>query len=183
MYEYPHTIENGHGERLTFHRRLSTPTGERVEGDNVVKPGAGPPMHVHYFQEEGFTVVQGRLGYQLHGGEPTYASVGESVVFPAGIAHKFWNAGNDELKCHAYIAPPDNLEFFLGGVFDAQKRGRNGRPDLFDAAFLAWRYRREYRMLDIPAFVQTYVFPIVVVIGSLLGKYRKFANAPAPRTK
>jgi hypothetical protein len=49
MYNYPHTIENGHGEQLTFTRRVSTPQGERVEGNNVVKPGAGPPMHNHLF--------------------------------------------------------------------------------------------------------------------------------------
>lgn len=181
MYEYPHTIENGRGEQLTFRRRVQTPDGERVEGDNVVKPGAGPPFHSHFFQEEGFTVTQGRLGYQLLGGEPHYASAGESVVFPAGIAHRFWNAGNDDLMCDAYVMPPDNIEFFLTSIFDAQKRGRNGRPDLFDAAFLAWKYRSEYRMYELPAFVQKVVFPVVVLVGILLGKYRKYANAPASR--
>ena len=181
MYEYPHTIENGHGEQLTFRRRVQTPAGERVEGDNVVKPGAGPPMHSHFFQEEGFTVTQGRLGYQLQGGEPHYASVGQNVVFPAGVAHKFWNAGNDDLKCNAYVTPPDNIEFFLTSIFDAQKRGKNGRPEIFDAAYLAWRYRTEYRMHDLPAFIQNFVFPAVVLIGTVLGKYRKFANAPVPR--
>jgi quercetin dioxygenase-like cupin family protein len=90
LYSYPHTIENGHGERLTFYRRVDTPHGIRVEGDNLVKPGSGPPLHSHRFQEEGFTVVQGRIGYQLQGGAPKFAEAGESVVFPAGVAHRFW---------------------------------------------------------------------------------------------
>jgi quercetin dioxygenase-like cupin family protein len=182
MYKYPHTIENGHGEQLTFMRRVTTPQGERVEGHNVVKPGAGPPMHVHYFEEEGFTVVQGRLGYQRPGQPPQYAEVGEVAVFPPGVAHKFWSAGDVDLKCSAYIAPPGNIEFFLTEMFDAQKRGKNGRPELFDAAFLIWRYRREYTMLEIPLFVQRTIFPLIVLIGTLLGKYRKFSNAPKPRT-
>ena len=182
-YPYPHTIENGHGEKLTFRRRVQTPAGERVEGDSEVGPGAGPPLHSHQFQEEGFTVVRGRLGYQLQGGEPKYAGVGESVVFPAGVAHKFWNAGSDVLECNAYVMPPDNIEYFLAAVFDAQKRGRDGRPEMFDAAYLARRYRSEYTMHEIPAFVQKAILPLVVLVGTLLGKYRKFADAPAPRLR
>jgi quercetin dioxygenase-like cupin family protein len=181
MYKYPHTIENGHGEQLSFYRRVASPARERVEGDNVVKPGAGPPMHCHHFQEEGFTVKQGRLGYQVQGQEPKFAEVGDSVVFPAGVAHRFWNAGDVDLKCSAYICPPDNLEFFLTNIFDAQKRGKDGRPELFDAAFLAHRYRSEYTMHGIPVLVQKIMFPVIVMIGTLLGKYRKFKDAPEPR--
>ena len=181
MYDYPHTIENGQGERLTFRRRVRTPAGERVEGDNLVQPGAGPPMHSHSFQEEGFTVVQGRLGYQLLGGSPQYAKAGESAVFPPGVPHRFWNAGDSDLICEAYCCPPDNIEFFLTSMFDAQKRGKRGRPEFFDAAFLAWRYRSEYTLFDIPRLVQKIAFPAIVLVGTLLGKYRKFAQAPEPR--
>ena len=31
-YTYPHTIENGAGERLTFVRRVEDPAGDRLEG-------------------------------------------------------------------------------------------------------------------------------------------------------
>ena len=51
-FTYPHTIDNGAGERLTFLRRVPTDRGERLEVENVVGPGAGPPMHVHHYQEE-----------------------------------------------------------------------------------------------------------------------------------
>jgi hypothetical protein len=44
-YSYPHTIDNGGGERLTFLRRVQGPHGERLEVENTVAPGAGPPMH------------------------------------------------------------------------------------------------------------------------------------------
>ena len=42
-YAYPHTLENGAGERLTFLRRVPGTTGDRLEVENVVEPGAGPP--------------------------------------------------------------------------------------------------------------------------------------------
>ncbi len=49
-YSYPHTVENGAGERITFVRRVLDPAGDRLEVENVVMPGSGPPMHVHYYQ-------------------------------------------------------------------------------------------------------------------------------------
>jgi hypothetical protein len=59
---------------------------------------------------------------------------------------------------------------------------RNGgtRPSAFDAAFLTRRYRSEFAMVEIPAVVQRVVFPLQVMAGRLLGRYRKFADAPEP---
>ncbi|HEX4991885.1 MAG TPA: hypothetical protein VFV45_01530 [Rubrobacteraceae bacterium] len=71
-YTYPHIIENGAGERITFVRRIQDSSGDRLEGENLVKPGSGPPMHVHYYQEEALTVRQGRLGYQRPGEPPRF---------------------------------------------------------------------------------------------------------------
>ena len=61
-YSYPHTIENGAGEQLTFIAIKQGPDGEYLEVENQVSPGAGPPMHVHFKQEESLTVVKGRIG-------------------------------------------------------------------------------------------------------------------------
>ena len=51
---------------------------------------------------------------------------------------------------------------------------------MFEAAYLIRRYRSEFVMLEIPALVQRLVFPILVTIGTLLGKYRRYADAPEP---
>jgi mannose-6-phosphate isomerase-like protein (cupin superfamily) len=179
-YNYPHTIDNGAGERLTFLRRVPGRTGDRIEGENLVAPGKGPVMHVHHRQEEGFTVLEGRLGYQRLGEPVSYAGPGESVAFPPGVPHKFWNAGSGTLRCAAYIEPADNLEYFLSGIFAAQRRRGGDRPALFDAAFLARRYRSEFAMVEIPSVVQRVLFPLVVAVGHLLGRYDHFAGAPEP---
>ena len=42
------------------------------------------------------------------------------------------------------------------------------------------RYRNEFGMLEIPMAVQRFVFPVLVAIGRLLGKYRRYADAPEP---
>src|SRR5688500_17719278 len=97
IYTYPHTIENGAGERMTFLRRVQGPDGERLEVENRVSPGSGPPMHIHHLQEEAITVLEGRIGYQWPGEEPRFAGPGETITFHAGEAHKFWNDGDGEL--------------------------------------------------------------------------------------
>jgi quercetin dioxygenase-like cupin family protein len=175
-FSYPHTIDNGAGERLTFLRRI----GDRLEVENVVKPGSGPPMHVHHHQQEALTVEQGRIGYQRPGEPAQFAGTGETIVFEPGEAHRFWNAGQDDLRCTGYIQPADNVEYFLTAIY-ASQRESGGRPGPFDAAFLTRRFRSEFAMAEIPALVQRLVFPLLETVGRLLGKYRKYADAPQPR--
>lgn len=179
-YTYPHTIENGAGERLTFLRLVPGPTGDRLEVENVVKPGDGPPMHTHHRQVEALTVEEGRIGYQRLGEAPQYAGPGETVVFKAGEAHKFWSAGDVDLRCTGYIEPADNVEYFLTALFESQRQHGGGRPGPLDAAYLVRRYRSEFSMAEIPAMVQRFVFPVLVLIGTMLGRYRKYADAPEP---
>jgi quercetin dioxygenase-like cupin family protein len=179
-YTYPHTIENGAGERLTFVRKVAGTTGDRLEGENVAQPGAGPPMHAHHLQEEVLTVRDGRLGYQRLGKPPQFAGPGETVTFGPGEAHKFWNAGEAELWCTGYIEPAYNVEYFLTEMFASMQRSGAGRPDPFDAAFLATRYRSEFEVLEIPAAVRRIVFPVLVAVGRLLGRYERYADAPPP---
>jgi uncharacterized cupin superfamily protein len=179
-YAYPHTIDNGAGERITFLQRVPGPGGDRLEVENVVTARSGPPMHVHHHQEEGLTVQQGRMGYQRPGEPAQFAGPGGTVVFKAGEAHKFWNAGEDELRCTGYVEPADNLEYFLTELYASMKQSGKARPDPFDAAFLVRRYRSEFAMLEIPAAVQRFLFPLQVAVGNLLGKYKKFADAPEP---
>jgi quercetin dioxygenase-like cupin family protein len=177
-YSYPHTIDNGAGEQITFHRRLPGANGDRLEGENVVKPGAGPPMHVHHGQDEVFTVRDGRIGYQRAGGPEQFAGPGETVAFKAGEAHRFWNAGTTDLVCMGYVEPADNVEYLLTELFASAKRSGGKRIDPFDAAFLMRRYRSEYTMLEIPPLIRNVVFPVLVGVGSVLGRYRRFADAP-----
>ena len=42
------------------------------------------------------------------------------------------------------------------------------------------RYQTEFDMTEIPAFVKKVIFPIVLFVGKLAGKHKKFADAPPP---
>jgi quercetin dioxygenase-like cupin family protein len=179
MTTLPLRIENGQGETLIFERQVATPTGERLEVRNEVQPGAGPPMHVHFKQEEGLTVIAGRMGYQVLGEAPRYAEPGETVVFAAGVAHRFWAEGEQVLRCTGYVQPPHNLVYFLSEVYRST-REHGQKPDDFESAFLLHKYRSEFALLDIPAFVQRAIFPVLRLIGRMTGKYHHLAQGPEP---
>ena len=104
-------------------------------------------MHVHHLQEEGLTVERGTIAYQVLGERERRAGPGDSVIFPAGAAHRFWNAGDDELACTGFARPPGNLEYFLTEIFASMGRNGGERPGGFDAAYLTRRYRSEFAML------------------------------------
>ena len=177
---YPHTIENGGGERLTFVRRVRDPAGDCLEVESLVKPGSGPPMHTHHHQEEALTVEEGRMAYQRPGEPPQYAEPGETVAFMPGEAHRFWNAGEDDLRLSGYVTPADNVEYFLAAMYESQRQNGGSRPGMLDTAFLMTRFSSEFGMAEVPTPVQRLAFPVLVRIGRLLGKYRKYAAAPEP---
>ena len=114
------------------------------------------------------------------GGPARFAGPGETLVFKPGDPHRFWNAGDGELRCTGYIEPADNVEYFLTELYASTRKSGGDRPDPFDAAFLIRRYRSEFAMVEIPAAVQRFLFPVQVVLGKLLGRYRKYATAPEP---
>jgi len=177
---YPHTVENAAGEKLVFLGVENTPEGERINITGSARPGAGPPMHVHFLQDEIVTVEAGRVGYQVLGQEPKFAGPGETVMWPAGTAHKWWNAGDTEARLTGWCIPPGNVEYCLTGIFDSMRENGGKRPSLFDAAFLMTHYKSEFAMVGMPKPVQTIVIPLLYALGSLLGMHRKFKDAPEP---
>ena len=136
-------------------------------------------MHTHHRQDESFTIVSGTMAYEIPGEGVRYAYPGESIMIKAGIPHKFWNPGNDILMCKSYLTPPDNFLYFITELYKSINANK-GKPAMFDAAFLLTRYKSEFAMLEIPSVVQTVVFPMVLFLGKLTGKAKKFNNAPTP---
>ncbi|HBY45569.1 MAG TPA: cupin domain-containing protein [Chloroflexi bacterium] len=61
-----------------------------------IQPGDGPRLHRHDY-EEVFVIAEGR-GTFVIGGETVEAGPGEIVLVPAGIPHRFSNAGDSLLR-------------------------------------------------------------------------------------
>jgi quercetin dioxygenase-like cupin family protein len=181
MSDYPRTIEDGGGERLTFLRRTSDDRGELLEVESRVSPGSGPPMHAHHFQEEAITVKEGKIAWKEEGGEEHTAGPGETVKFAPGVSHRFWNPGDEDLVATGYIRPPDNIEYFLTQIYDSTARNGGKRPGTFDGAYLSWHFRDEFTLTEVPGPVRRFVFPLVATVGRVFGKHKRYADAPEPR--
>lgn len=180
---YPHAIENCIGEKLIFLGIEQEPDGDRLLVENYVQPGGGPVMHVHYLQDEAITVLEGRIGYQLLGGPKQYAEAGETVLFKKGTPHKFWNSGEGVLHCKGWLKPANSVVYFLSALYDAQNKAGSAQPEKYDGAFLMTRYKSEFGLPEIPAFVKKTIIPATYMVGKLLGKYEHFKDAPEPVLK
>jgi quercetin dioxygenase-like cupin family protein len=180
MFTYPHTIENKHGEKLSFLRVVHETDGDKLETEGWTKPGAGPLTHVHWKQDESLTVISGKMATQIPGQEPVYYGPGETATFLRGTWHRFWNAGNDELHIKGWIKPPDNIVYFLTEMYKAIDHGKDNRPELTATAFLMTRYRSEFDVQGIPSFVRKVVIPLNYFFSKISGAHKRFKDAPPP---
>ena len=52
---------NKNGETLIITKSAAETNGQITEFEGMEEPGVGPPMHVHYKQEEKVKVVKGKM--------------------------------------------------------------------------------------------------------------------------
>jgi quercetin dioxygenase-like cupin family protein len=75
-------------------------------------PGTGEPTHTHPV-EEVLTILDGQAEIWL-GDDQVFASVGQSVIVPAGIRHGFRNAAAATLHIQGTLAS-STFEAFVDG--------------------------------------------------------------------
>jgi mannose-6-phosphate isomerase-like protein (cupin superfamily) len=160
-------------------------TGERLQCRRVVRDGVwclelkgslpprqdGPPLHIHYYEHEEGTVVAGTLGAVVDGRQ-VRVETGGRVLLPMRSAHRWWNAGDETLVFEGVARPVVDLDVYFAGAFDVLNRSPANRPSLFYMAHLAWRHRKTQAVLLAPRWVQAIVVPLVVFVGSILGRYQ-----------
>lgn len=165
-------IKNRHtGEALAL-RRVMRDGQLALELKGSLPPrNEGPPLHIHHIEVEEGEVIAGTLGALLDG-QRLRVTAGQRARFPAGAAHRWWNDGDDTLLFEGYSYPLVDLDRYLQAAFEVLNAGPSGRPPLFYMAHLAWRHRRTQTVLFAPRWVQAVLVPAVVLIGTILGRYR-----------
>ena len=163
-----------------MHRRRDAEGRIVLYLDGTLPPKAdGPPLHVHFLEREEGLVRAGTLGAQV-GGEKIVVPTGGTAVLPAGIPHRWWNAGDDELVFRGTATPAVDLDRFLHALFEVLNAGAAGRPPLFYLAHVLYRHRKTQTTLVMPRIVQSVMLPITVLIGTVVGKYRGSAWPGCP---
>ena len=168
----PRVLVNRHtGETLEL-RRVKRGDQVWLEINGTVPPhGDGPPLHVHYFEDEAATVQSGRLTAVIDGKTLTVNAGGDALL-PKGSIHRWWNAENEPLVFRGYAKPLVDLDRYLQAGFEIFNASDGKRLPLFYIAHLAWRHRKTQAVRIGPAWVQAVIFPLVVAVGTVMGKYR-----------
>lgn len=147
--------------------------GARVVADFAVEEGGFVPggEHVHDHCSERFEVSAGRIAFVCDGEERTLTA-GESLTVEPGTWHRWWNAGESEVRIRATVEPALDIEAALlvfWGLCAEGHTNDEGRPGPLFGAILATTYRRELRFRPPPDAVQRLLFPPLAAVGRRRG--------------
>jgi mannose-6-phosphate isomerase-like protein (cupin superfamily) len=183
------TIENPvTGERLVFRKTSRETGGQSVVIETFVQPnGFVAAAHVHPSQEERFEVLRGSVGFKI-GRKKLVAGPGQRLTVPAGTAHKFWNAGEEEAHFVCEVRPALQFESLIETMFGLatdSKTNRKGMPNPLRLAVIANAHFDTVRLPFPPAAVQRLALAMGAPVGRLFGygaTYVPAAAAPATAT-
>ena len=160
------------GERVVVRVGTEDSGGELLAIDGYIKPGgAVTGEHIHPVIEEHFTVVRGRVGFRIDGRE-SIARPGERLHVPAGTAHDWWNAGEEEAHIVVEIRPGDRFEEMALNLFGLAQEGKTnskGMPNLLQAAIFAREFGDVLYFTRPPLVVQRLLFGSLARIARALG--------------
>ena len=74
------------------------------------------------------------------------------------------------------------FQLSLIGRFWVSPEGPNGRPSIFYIAHVLWRHRNSQLIATPPQAIQRIVFPVILFIGRVLGKYRRSSWPGSPES-
>ncbi len=157
------------GERLVWELTSRDTNGEYTLFDTYVEPGGSvAAAHVHPYQTEIFTVIEGRLGVK-RGREKLELEAGQIAMIDPGMPHKFWNAGEGTLRFRAEVRPALRFESLIETMFGLAtdgKTNKKGMPQPLRLAVIANHHFDVVRLPLIPHSLQK----LALVPGSLLGR-------------
>ena len=160
------------GERLVFRKTSQETNGEAVVLEAFVQPnGFVAAEHVHPHQEERFQVLRGSVGFRL-GREQIIAGPGHRITVPAGTAHKFWNAGDEEAHFVCEVRPALQFEQLIETMFGLAadgKTNKKGMPNPLRLAVIAHGHFDDVRLPFPPAWMQRMGLALGAPLGRLLG--------------
>jgi mannose-6-phosphate isomerase-like protein (cupin superfamily) len=130
------------GERAVARVGPDEAAGARLVADLYIGSGERLAAEHHTSIRERFTVIRGRVGFSL-GGRHAIAEPGASMEVPPGLAHDWWNAGDDEAHVLVEIAPAARFEATIRNSFGPAE--------------------------DPPRIVRVLLFSMLALIGRLFG--------------
>jgi len=160
------------GERLIFHETSAETGGERVVFETIVRPGGSvAAAHFHPYQTERFEVLEGTLGMR-RGKETLELRARDEVVVAPGTAHKFWNAGDGDLRFVCTVTPALQFERLIATMYSLAADGKTntkGMPNAIRLAAIARYHFDDVRLPFPPVWMQRAGLALGAPAAKLLG--------------
>jgi mannose-6-phosphate isomerase-like protein (cupin superfamily) len=160
------------GERIVFHDTSAENGGKRVVFETIVRPGGFvAAAHVHPSQTEHFEVLGGTLGMR-RGKEKLELRAGEDAVVEPGTAHKFWNAGDGEVRFRCTVTPALEFERLIATMYSLAadgKTNKKGMPNPIRLAAIARHHFDDVRLPFPPVWMQRTGLALGAPVAKLFG--------------
>lgn len=115
-------------------------TDDAFRADVFLRPyGLVSSAHVHADQEERVQVVSGKVRYRM-GSDEQALGPRQTVSFPAGASHVWWNDGDSEAHLVVELRPSRGAEELFEALYALAREGRTderGMPGTLELARLA----------------------------------------------
>lgn len=145
------------GQTITFVRTAEDSAGAELVIEAVMRPGAFMPPHRHLHQEESFEVLTGTGTFTV-AGQRIVAGPGGQVHVATGLAHRFRNRSDTDVRIRATLRPALRTEDLFARLFQLGSEGRVnklGAPSPRKTAALIREFRDEFFYLaGIPVSLQ-----------------------------
>jgi quercetin dioxygenase-like cupin family protein len=157
------------GEVMIFRRTSRETDGESVLVETIVRPGGFvAAAHVHPYQTERFEVLEGQLCLQV-GSEPLAAGAGDIATVEPGTAHRFWNAGQVDVRFLCEVRPALGYESLIETMFTLAAQGKTNRTGMPNPLHLAVIARSHFDTVRLP-FPPVWLQRAALACGAALGR-------------
>ena len=160
------------GETLVFHETASSTGGRYVRFETIARPEAFvAAAHVHPYQTERFDVIAGTLGVRI-GRKKLELGPGEALDVEPGTAHRWWNAGDDELRFLCEVSPALDFESLIETMYGLAadgKTNRKGMPNPLRLAVIANHHFDTVRLPVVPHALQKAALALGAPLGRAFG--------------
>jgi mannose-6-phosphate isomerase-like protein (cupin superfamily) len=147
--------------------------------DTVRIAKGGPPMHVHYGQDEWFFVRQGNFAFRV-GDQMFDLGPGDSLLGPRGVPHAFVSLCDDSALTIAFV-PAGTIEKLFFEICNVSRHEfrhwKTGPPYPADTTSRSSDRRRVQRTCDFSAVVRCERIPPMSALGLGCVKTRRRPSA------
>jgi quercetin dioxygenase-like cupin family protein len=159
-------------ERMTFLKTAAETNGDYVLIELRAAPGGVvAAAHVHPSQTETFEVLRGTLGAKI-GRKTVEARAEDVLVVEPRVAHKWWNAGEDELVFRCEVRPALQFEQLIETMFSLAadgKTNKKGMPNPMRLAVIANHHFEDVQLPVVPRWMQKAALALGAPLGRSLG--------------